>query len=969
NESGTGLVYSTYLGAEDDDYGMAIAADSLGNAYITGLTRSFTFPLLRPLQAFQERTGGGDAFVTKLTPAGNLAFDASRPSTEQPFSTYLGGGGRDVGRSITVDPLGNTIVTGLTDSLNLLANRQVVFPPFQPNYGGGARDQFVGVINLSAAAFNYLTYLGGDGDEGGLGPDTGDIPYGIAIGVHTLPNPTRTFPGFFSGPLANKFGPDFGAGVVTDPQGNAYVVGGTNSQNFFTTPGAFQRTPGGDNDAFVTKFNTSGQPIFSTLLGGSGNDGARGVAVDTNRNIYITGYTASGNFPTAGSTVFQAANAGGLDAFLTKMNVDGAGLAYSTYLGGSGNDIGYSVAVNTTFNPYVVGNTTSPDFPRSDQIQGSLLGGRDMFVTKFIPEGSTQEYSTYLGGFFQDFGNAVGIDPRGGIIVYGSTWEDNALSSFPSTLGTFQQRMIPPFAGRFYGRIAPYGRSNTRSDFGEYPLVDAVVVRITNAPLQPTNLRVVAGSITESGVVLEWDDNSINETGFVIERSENGGAFVRIGSANNPTVGENVTRFEDTGRKPDTRYSYRVAAVNADGLSAYSNQIDIRTLPIPPAAPTNLQATSSLTPTPRVTLTFTDTSTDETGFRVEKSTNGTTFTTLTTLSPNTTTYVDTAVEVGRTYSYRVRAVRLTAGGITAVSGPTNTVTITLTAPPATPVLVSAIATGPEQVTLTFTDTSTDEQGFRIQRSEGNGAFVQVGQTGPGQTTFVDNSVDAESTYRYRVVAFNSSGVGNPSNILSVTTPGFPPAAPSRLTAVVTSNRSIELRWSFGGDADVFEVQRRAAAEQEFTAIGTAAGNTRTFTDPNVSPNVTYEYRVVARNENGDSNPSNTASARITTGGKLQVRPPRLNFGRFTRGATASLTFTIRNAGRGTLSGVVDQPDPQSNIPFFISQGAGTFTLAPRGTKRITVQFTSIPGRHEGVVQIRASDRSRPFQVRLTAVGQ
>jgi len=429
NAAGTALVYSTYLGGFfDDDYGMTIAADANGYAYVGGMTLTTTFPLVRAVQALSGDISGGfttrlgDGFITKLSPAGN--FDA------QSFSTYLGGQGRDVVRGIAVDPSGNVVFTGLTGSTNFLANRPLQRPPFQPNYGGGSRDQFAGALNQSGASFNFLTFLGGSGDEGGAGPDTWLTPYNLTVGVHRLPAdltpPVRTFPGASLNIGSERFGNDYGAGIAVDSQGNSYITGGTNSPaqvippftqttpgNFPATPGAFQVAPGGGGDAFVVLFDTSGQLQAATFLGGGSDDAARAVALDPARNVYLTGYTASTNFPT--QNPFQPGNGGGRDAFVTKMTADLSGQVYSTYLGGSGEDIGYSIAVSasTGNNAFVTGSTQSANFPRVNQIQSTLLGPQDAFVTKFLPTGAGVEYSTFLGGFSRDFGHGIAVDASG----------------------------------------------------------------------------------------------------------------------------------------------------------------------------------------------------------------------------------------------------------------------------------------------------------------------------------------------------------------------------------------------------------------------------------------------------------------------------------------------------------------------------------------------------------------------------
>ena len=326
------LSYSTYLGGSEQDIALGIAVDASGNAYVVGTTFSTDFPTASP---FQPAHGGSgevpfDAFVTKLNAAGNALV----------YSTYLGGSGRDDGLDIAVDSSGNAYLWGATDSSD--------FPtasPFQPANAGGFH-AFVTKLNAAGSALVYSTYLGGSGTDGGV--------FAIAV----------------------------------DTSRNAYVTGLTTSTDF-PTVNPFQpafaggsASPGGSgSDAFVTKLNAAGSAlVYSTYLGGSGHDVAFGIAVDTSGNAYLTGFTNSSDFPTA--SPFQAANAGGDDAFVTKLNAAGSALVYSTYLGGSGRDFGFDIAVDTSGNAYLTGFTDSSDFPTASPFQAANAGDFDAFVAK-----------------------------------------------------------------------------------------------------------------------------------------------------------------------------------------------------------------------------------------------------------------------------------------------------------------------------------------------------------------------------------------------------------------------------------------------------------------------------------------------------------------------------------------------------------------------------------------------------------
>src|SRR5882724_2874558 len=375
------LFYSTYLGGSGDDEGLAIAVDTVGNTYVTGRTNSTNFPTTAG--AFQTTSGAlFDAFVTKLDPTGSALL----------YSTYLGGSGSDEGRGLAVDTVGNTYVTGRTSSTD--------FPTTTGAFQaapGGVGSAFVTKLDSTGSALLYSTYLGGSGiDEG----------FGIAV----------------------------------DTVGNAYVTGVIGSTDFPTTTGAFQSTLGGFSDAFVAKLNpTAAGPaslVYSTYLGGSGNDEGRGLAVDTGGNAYVTGFASSTNFPTT-TGAFQSALGGFADAFVTKLNSLGSGLVYSTYLGGSELDQGRGLAVDPGGNAYVTGFTDSTNFPTTTGAFQTAFGGFfDAFVTKLDPLGSALVYSTYLGGSGSDVGFSIAVDafPNANAYVTGLTDSTN----FPTTTGVFQ---------------------------------------------------------------------------------------------------------------------------------------------------------------------------------------------------------------------------------------------------------------------------------------------------------------------------------------------------------------------------------------------------------------------------------------------------------------------------------------------------------------------------------------------------
>ncbi|MEE8177820.1 MAG: SBBP repeat-containing protein, partial [Acidobacteriota bacterium] len=373
---------STFLGGIGDDQGRAIAVDSSGNAYVTGQSDSIDFPTANP---FQGAYGGGtaDVFVTKLNAAGNGLV----------FSTYLGGSTRDRAFDIALDSGGNAYVTGLTNSADY-PTANSIFPALS-----GGFDAFVSKLNASGDALVYSTYLGGS-----------DL--------------------------------DHAWGITVDSSGNAYVAGDTHSANFPTANSFQPAFGGGTEDAFVTKLNASGSAlVYSTHFGGSGDEVANTIAVDSSGNAYITGETSSIDLPTVNP--FQAAPRGMLDIFVTKLDATGGSLVYSTYLGGNFVEISFGIAVDSEGNAYVAGVTDSPNFPTANPLQPHL-GSADAFVTKLNAAGNELVYSTHLGGVGFDQGLGIAVDSSGNAYVAGDTDSVNfpTASPFQPALGGLVNALI-----------------------------------------------------------------------------------------------------------------------------------------------------------------------------------------------------------------------------------------------------------------------------------------------------------------------------------------------------------------------------------------------------------------------------------------------------------------------------------------------------------------------------------------------
>lgn len=369
------ITFSSYIGGNGIDVITGMTLDSTGNVYLAGYTDSPDFPVDG---ALQPRGGSVDAFVVKISAAGDRFL----------YATYIGGIGDDRALAIAVDGSGRAVVAGSTTSSNFPSTNGI-----QKTNAGG-KDAFLLMLNASGSTLAFSTYFGGSGSDS-----------------------------------ANA--------VVLDATANIYIAGDSTSANL-KVANAYQANNRGRQDAFAAKFSSAGSLLYSTYIGGAGDDKANGIAVDSSGAAYIAGETSSPDFPV--KSAFQSTNGGGQDAFVVKLTTAGA-LVYSTYLGGTGGLAGQpesaaAVAVDSSGNAYVTGVTSSPNFPTAAPYQAAFGGGgTDAFVTKIHPAGTALVFSTYLGGIGGDSGKAISIEAAGTILVAGSTFSPDfpVLNSIQAT--------------------------------------------------------------------------------------------------------------------------------------------------------------------------------------------------------------------------------------------------------------------------------------------------------------------------------------------------------------------------------------------------------------------------------------------------------------------------------------------------------------------------------------------------------
>jgi hypothetical protein len=387
-----GLEYSTYLGGAGVDQALAgVVVDWQGNAFVAGRTTSPDFPVtagaFRPVRA-----GGEDAFVTKLSADGSTVL----------YSTYLGGGSADGAWDIAMDK-GYVYVSGVTGSSDFPTTRGV-FQQADPDPAG--LDGFVAKLSKDGSELVYSTYLGGSGND--------DEAVSLAVS-----------------------------------DGSAYLSGETNSPDFPTTPGAYDRTFNGFFDTFVTRLDKrAARLVFSTYLGGSDSDVTQhGLKMGPGGDVYVAGGTKSTDYPTTPGA-FQASDPDPLgdDGFVTRLDASGSALVYSTYLGGPSASAPpanqfplervFALAVDGKGHAYVTGRSDSTAFPTTPGAFDTTYNGgpNDVIAVKLSADGSALDYSTYLGGTVNEFGHNLAIDARGRAYVTGLTTSPD----WPTTAGSFQ---------------------------------------------------------------------------------------------------------------------------------------------------------------------------------------------------------------------------------------------------------------------------------------------------------------------------------------------------------------------------------------------------------------------------------------------------------------------------------------------------------------------------------------------------
>lgn len=491
----TNLLYLTYLGGTNDDGALGLAVDAAGNAFIGGYTDSTNFPTVNALyphiaSKYNADFGfnPGSGFVAELDPTGSQLI----------YSTYLGGSYENAVEAIAIDSSDNAYVVGYTSSTNfpvtpnalqktlLCTNDEFI------NFNG-----FVTEIAPNDASLVYSTYLGGTN-------------YDVATSVAVDPNNYVYVAGYTAStnfPIINA-----PTNIFTNFPAIQYLNDATNADG---------RTP---FDAFVTKFPPlSTQPssisslVYSTFLGGTNDDMAYGIAADSTGAAYVTGWTASTNFPVffpspsatnpPGLYSFLTTNgvfvSGVSNAFLTKIAPQGSNILGSLVFGGRGMDIGYKVAVDSAGNAFVVGAETSTNFPTTNTFSFTAAtnsGNADVFVASFNPDWSVMNYSVCIGGRHNDFGYGIALDSSDNAFITGSTVSTN----FPTQ-----------FAGRFAFTITNLTYITNVIDITN--IVDGTNVITTTNMVTPTNVIDTANTFINGTNYINGDRLTGTNDAFLAE--------------------------------------------------------------------------------------------------------------------------------------------------------------------------------------------------------------------------------------------------------------------------------------------------------------------------------------------------------------------------------------------------------------------------------------------------------------------
>ncbi|MGA1793566.1 MAG: fibronectin type III domain-containing protein [Thermoplasmatota archaeon] len=797
SESGDGLRYSTFIGGSGFDTGVAIAVDRLGFAFVGGVTDSSDFPITPGAYDGTLDSENKDVFLLKLGQNGESLQ----------YSTFFGGGGEDAVHRIAVDVDGYVFFTGMTASNDL----PVTSGCYDNTYNGGLNDAFAAKLSPGGNSLVYSTYLGGSGD---------DKAFGIDI----------------------------------DNEGNSFIFGELSSKDYPTTAGAFDKAHnGGEWDCFLTKLSPLGNGlVYSTYIGGGKNEQAQGIRVDGEGYAYLTGATTSGSFPLS-QGAFDRSQGGARDAFVTKVNISGDSIIYSTYLGDDNDEVGYGIDVDHEGYAYVVGTTESRNFPVTDFVlYRTSRGNVDIFITKVNRAGTDLRYSTYYGGNGIDIGTDIAADRNSCAIITGTTNSHN----FPTSDGAYEETYV----GGLYD-------------------VFAVKINMSTIPTAP---RAVKAQYGDSRIDLSWkeplDAGGPAKVYYNIYRGE-----TPLGIAYLTTLEE--TFYNDTGLTNGITYYYRVSAETEMGEGGFSSEVYATPGRIP-GAPRDLVAEPGNN---NVTLTW-SVPEDDGGFPIAwydvfRGTDPEDMKMIFRVHDGET-HFDETVTNGITYYYRLTALNKIGQG-----PPSEIVSVMPAYYPSDPREVTAVASD-SRINLTWlvplSDGGLGIDGYIVYRRTETTELEPLTDM-MDDLFYHDLKVKNGITYYYQVRAFNSMGAGRWSLEVSAK-PETLPTVPLNFS-ISHDNQLVVLRWLFpetdgGSEITRYEIWRGRSEDSLYFLAKVEEG--MRYEDTDVRNGFTYYYKVRAANRLGYSpwsevlpgtpmtipfQPTSLVAERVGRGIELRWRPP------------------------------------------------------------------------------------------------
>jgi hypothetical protein len=562
------VLWATSIGGTSFDDGRGIATDSNGNVYVIGYSRSSSITIG---STTLTNSGSYDVFVAKYDASGTVQW-----------ATSIGGTSADLGIDIATDSLGNVYLVGYYSGTATFGSTTLT--------GAGSYDVFVAKYDTSGTV-QWATSIGGTDSEigNGIATDsngnvyvTGNYRSSITIGSTTLTN--SGFDDVFvakydtSGTVqwATSIGgtsTDNGYGIATDSNGNVYVIGEYNSGSI--TIGSTTLTGAGSYDVFVAKYDTSGTVQWATSIGGTNSEYGRGIATDSNGNVYVIG-GYSGTL-TIGSTTLTGA--GSNDAFVAKYDTSGT-VQWATSIGGTSYDNGYGIATDSGGNVYVTGNYSSGSITIGSTTLTSA-GSDDAFVAKYDTSGTVQ-WATSIGGTSTDLGIDIATDSNGNVYVIGNYYGSITIGSTTLTNSGSRDAFVVK-----YSSPPIYLRINAGLEVGSSNLfVDTRTSRVGIGTTTPGYTLDVQGDLNVSGTTTNVSDKRLKSNVHVIENALekvgklSGYTFTMNNKQNAGVIAQEVLEVlpEVVGGSEETTYSVaygNMASLFIEAIKELKREIEV----------------------------------------------------------------------------------------------------------------------------------------------------------------------------------------------------------------------------------------------------------------------------------------------------------------------------------------------------------------------------------------------------------